>query len=358
MTARVSTDSAHGGLQALVLENELLRAVVLPELGGKLWQLTGQQTGREFLWHNAQLQPGQVSFGATYDDNFFGGWDELFPNDVPEDLAGETFPDHGELWTPTWDWSIQQDTDTVVAVKLALRAPISGCLIEKTLVLKAGEPCLRIHHRITNTLARELPFLWKQHVAVPVNEPARIGLGAKTMYLEDFGQPRAGRAGDVYSWPYHIDDAGVQTDMSLTLPESSAVSEFQYATEMNAGWCAITYQDGAGLGLAFDRDVFRSCWLFGSYGGWNGFQTLILEPCTGYPIQVSQGATNDTHQILAPGQVLETSMTAVIYDDMAEVTGIDADGHVAGPRLTQLTSALASDLPEVRVGADPKGASL
>jgi len=39
MTARVGTDSAHGGLQALVLENELLRAVVLPELGGKLWQL-------------------------------------------------------------------------------------------------------------------------------------------------------------------------------------------------------------------------------------------------------------------------------------------------------------------------------
>src|SRR5680860_317377 len=92
MTARVSTDGAHGGLQALVLENEFLRAVVLPELGGKLWQLTGRRTGREFLWHNAQLQPGQVPFGATYDDNFFGGWDELFPNDVPEQLAGVTFP--------------------------------------------------------------------------------------------------------------------------------------------------------------------------------------------------------------------------------------------------------------------------
>jgi len=46
MTARVSTDGAHGGLQALVLENELLRAVVLPELGGKLWQLTGLRTGQ------------------------------------------------------------------------------------------------------------------------------------------------------------------------------------------------------------------------------------------------------------------------------------------------------------------------
>lgn len=60
MTARVSTDGSQGGLKALVLENEVLRAVVLPELGGKLWQLTGKRTGREFLWHNAQLQPGQV----------------------------------------------------------------------------------------------------------------------------------------------------------------------------------------------------------------------------------------------------------------------------------------------------------
>lgn len=36
MTARVSTDGAHESLQAVVLKNELLRAVVLPELGGEL----------------------------------------------------------------------------------------------------------------------------------------------------------------------------------------------------------------------------------------------------------------------------------------------------------------------------------
>lgn len=46
MTARVSTDGAHESLQAVVLENELLRAVVLPELGGELWQLTGLRTGQ------------------------------------------------------------------------------------------------------------------------------------------------------------------------------------------------------------------------------------------------------------------------------------------------------------------------
>jgi hypothetical protein len=115
MTARVSTDGAHESLQAVVLKNELFRAVVLPELGGKLWQLTGLRIGPEFLWHNAQLQPGQVPFGATYDDNFFGGWDEVFPNDVPEELTRATGNHRSICWRRTGSrrgWSTPRTSST------------------------------------------------------------------------------------------------------------------------------------------------------------------------------------------------------------------------------------------------------
>ena len=44
MTVRVSSEWSYRGLQALVLENERVRVVVLPELGGKIWQLTALRT--------------------------------------------------------------------------------------------------------------------------------------------------------------------------------------------------------------------------------------------------------------------------------------------------------------------------
>jgi hypothetical protein len=314
------------------MDNEFLRIVVLPELGGKVWQLTAVRSGRDLLWHNPRLKARTVPFGATYDDVFLGGWDELFPNDMPEELAGEPFPDHGELWASDWDWSVERGPEEVRVV-LTLRAPISGCGVEKTLTLRSGESHLRVHSRITNHGHAQLPYLWKQHVAVPVSEPASIGLGARTMYVEDFGAPRAGSPGETYTWPHLVHSDGGATDMSTTLPPGSRVSEFQYATDLDAGWCSVTYQDGAGIGLAFDPEVFRSCWLFASYGGWRGHEVLILEPCTGYPVSVGEGVEAGTHQVLPPGGTVETSLTAVVYDRMAGVSGISLDGDVEGRAL-------------------------
>lgn len=345
MTARVSSDWSYHGLRALVLENNHMRVVVLPELGGKVWQITGTRNNREFLWHNDRLQPRKVPFGTGYDDSFFGGWDELFPNDAPEDLAGEPYPDHGELWTSPWSWSVEQEGPEVVSVRLTLRTPISGCLLEKTLTLNSGQPSLTLSHRIENTLPKALPFLWKQHVAVPVDEPARVDLAPASMYVEDFGTPRAGGPGTTYTWPTLIDESGHATDMSRTLPRSSGVSEFQYATELSAGWCSVTYGDGTGLGLVFDANVFRSCWLFASYGGWRGLQALVLEPCTGYPVEVSVGADAGTHQTLAPGQVITTSITAVVYDGMSEIHAVHPDGRVEGVRGPEALPSTDIDRP-------------
>jgi hypothetical protein len=317
MTVRVTSDWSYRGLQALVLENERVRAVVLPELGGKIWQLTALRTGRDLLWHNPRLPARPLPFGSVYDDVFLGGWDELFPNDVPEELAGEPYPDHGELWASQWDWSIERAPGEARVI-LELRTPISACTIVKTLTLRAGAPSLSVRTRIANPTHQALPYLWKQHVAMPTHEPATIGLGATTMLVGDFGSPRAGRPGETYTWPLHRADDGTATDMSSTLPRESRVSEFQYATELAEGRCSLTYADGTGLELQFDRDVFRSCWLFASYGGWRDHEVVVLEPCTGYPVSVQEGLAAATHQVLEPGAHVETELTAIVHDGAKE----------------------------------------
>jgi len=328
--ATICTDWTYRGFQAVILENDLLKVVILPGLGAKIWQITYKPASRDLLWQHPRIAPRPVGFGASYDDHFFGGWDELFPNDVPETLGGEAMPDHGELWTLPWSFETRSEGGEA-AVKLWVETPVSACRMEKTIRLRAGEAKLRFSHRLTNLGRGELPFLWKLHAAVKADEYGRIDVGAKSAYIEDFGPTRTGKTGVSYEWPYAAAEDGTRHDMRRCLPSSSGVNEFQYLTELSGGWCA--YTDTAsriGLGLAFDPEAFRSCWLFATYGGWRGLSTVVLEPCTGYPISVAEGAAAGTHRTLAAGETFATDVVAVVYAGLQAVGGIDRDGNVEG----------------------------
>lgn len=300
------------GLQALILRNEQLSVVALPELGGKVWEIHDRLSGRQLLWHHPRLRPGRLPFGSGYDDAFYGGWDELFPNDVPEVLSGEAYPDHGELWSLPWDWTTGRGEDGSASLTMSVGTPISSCTVTKTITLDAGARGIRVDHILTAD-GPPLPFLWKQHLALAGSVGARIDLGARDMLIGDFGTPRAGGPGTGYVWPY-LDDATGRHDMRETLSPASRTAELQYATALQDGWCALTHRDGTGIGLRFDRELFRSCWTFASYGGWRNLDVVVLEPCTGYPLSVTEGVADGTHQVLAAGETLRTSMTLDVFD--------------------------------------------
>ena len=93
---------------AVVMQNDAIRVVVVPEIGGKIISLVSHLTGREWLWKNPHLAlrkppPDATDFGA-FDA---GGWDEVFPTvnpcRVPNSAWGDRMlTDHGELWYRPW----------------------------------------------------------------------------------------------------------------------------------------------------------------------------------------------------------------------------------------------------------------
>ena len=268
--AQVITGWSYRGLDAVTLSNDRLRVVLLPSLGGRVWEITHVATGRQLLWHNPRLAPSLVAFGAGYDDHFVGGWDELFPNDLPEDLAGEPFPDHGEVWSAPWAWEVLPGPDA--AVRLAVTTRISNCTLVRTVRLAPGSDAVDIELSITNGSGAELPMLHKQHLAVDLPPGSRIDLPPATAEIGDFGRPRAGAAGEVFDWPTcnGVDYAGAPAD-------DGAVSELLFAS-VEEGWCACTGPDGTGTGLVFDRAVYPSVWTFASWGGWRHPSVAVLEP--------------------------------------------------------------------------------
>lgn len=308
---RVDTDWSYGGLPVVVLENAALRLVVVPVLGGKILSLVDKATDVELLWRHPRLVPRPVPFGASYDDQFVGGWDELYPNDEPEELAGEPMPDHGELWTLPWHAATASEGDTA-SVTLSTRTPISSSAVTKTLTLHAAEPHVRVDYRLHNTGTTPQPFLWKSHVAVAIETGARVDMGAETVLLHSFGRPRARGTEPTFVWPT-LEAEGLRHDMRETPAPDSGLAEFLIATAMREGFCEVSRPAaGVGLRLDFDLAALPSCWLFGSYGGWRGLHTLVLEPCTGYPLSVRDGVAAGTHQVLTAASERRWTVMATV----------------------------------------------
>ncbi|MGA8868674.1 MAG: hypothetical protein WB510_16990, partial [Candidatus Sulfotelmatobacter sp.] len=113
MNLSVTTAWSFRGLRTVVIENRFLRVVVLPEAGAKIWQIIYKPTDVELLWNNPRIAPARLPSTSRYDDVWSGGWDELFPNDEIALIEGESYPDHGELWTGEWQAEPWAKTDEV-----------------------------------------------------------------------------------------------------------------------------------------------------------------------------------------------------------------------------------------------------
>jgi hypothetical protein len=331
---RLDTNWHFRGFQVIRLENALLRVDVVPELGGKIYSLIYKPFDRNLLWHNPRIELCKVPLGANYNNNYAGGWDELFPNDAPGDFQGESLPDHGELWCQAWDCAILEQSLEQVSIRLSRYGSVTQTLMEKTITLRRDEPVLRFHHRLTNFSNRELLFLWKLHPALAIGPDHRIDVPAKKVLLADLGPAFPDRFGGKvreYTWPTAFDPNGKECDLHVVLPPQSNVAEMHLCVELTDGWCALTdTKSKVGFGLNFPKDVFTTVWVLMLYGGWRGLYHVILEPCTAYPYDLREALQRGRLGHLGGGQTLEADVVAVAYSGKTSVSKIGADGSVEG----------------------------
>jgi len=301
------------GLTALVLENRELRIVVLPELGGKIWSIFSKRHDREMLWHNPRVPPRLAHHGASYDNWFCGGWDEVFPNDFPVEIDGEAWPDHGEIWSLPAAWSLVEQTPDTVSIALQHRGVVLPTRFRKVMTLRAGESSLDLAYEIANDGGAPLDVHWKSHPALPLGPGARLHLPARRVIDEPgFGEIYAERA---FAWPQAPRRDGSARDLRVVPETDSGEVEFWYGVDLEDGRAAVSYpEEGIGFGLAFDPGILSSVWVFGTAGGWRGLNTVIVEPCTGYLANLPDAIANGSVLNLAPATGVSTSLSAVVLD--------------------------------------------
>ena len=321
----VNADWSYRGLRVVMIENRFLRVAILPEAGAKIWQITYKPLDADLLWNNSRSGPARLPLNSRYDDVWSGGWDELFPNDEVAMIDGESYPDHGELWTGEWSAETFAHADDV-GVRLRYVTPISAIEIEKTIRISRKRACIDFHHRFVNRSRNCFPFLWKLHPAMAVSTQHRIDFPAMKVALEPAFPGTLAGSPEISNWPIVRGPQG-DIDLRRIPPEDAKQLYFFYGTEMQGNWCALTNTaNKLSCALQFDATIFPCCWLFAAYGGWRNHNVAVLEPCTGYPLNFEAMKASGRHRSLRPGETLETDVRFLVQEGLSSVGEIDVAG--------------------------------
>jgi len=317
------------GLQVVRLENELLRVDVLPDLGAKVYNFVHKPSGRNLLWHNPRVPPARQAFGACFDDNWSGGWDELIPNDLPvPEPEGDVLPDHGEYWSQPARWEVLQDSGTVGQARFTLMGRVLPVRLDKTLTLREGGSHLEVHYRLANQGPKLVEFVWNIHPAMAISADTRLDVPVREGYSDPWRETQF-KGFTKFNWPYITDLKGRKVDLRRVEGPESALADMHYLTNVHEGWYAVTdVAARVGFGLAFPKEVFPHVWLFRTFGGWRGLYTLILEASNGLTRDLAQARKTGVCGRLEPGATLDVDVTAVAYSGVTSVSRIDPDGTV------------------------------
>jgi galactose mutarotase-like enzyme len=328
---RVDDGWSYQGQPVIRIENEKLRADVLPGMGAKILHLVDKAGDRDVLWRNPRVPVRPGPLHADVDDYFAGGWDDAFPTgDACLSEYGERLPYMGEVWNLALRAVIERAGPDEAVVVLDGHTPITPARWTRTLTLRAAEPVLRLHTRIENVGHRPFSFSWGSHPALAVHEGMRLDVPAETGEVTDAGEDGPlGARGVRYRYPLLRAGAADALDVRRVPAASLAHHALHALTGLSGGWIAATDPAARrGFGVVFDPQVHTCVWQWMAYGGFRGWYHAILEPWTAPQPALADARAAGQARILAPGEVLESEMTGVLYAGVAHVASLAADGTV------------------------------
>ena len=346
---RVSDAWTYRGLRTAVLENEVLRVVVLVDKGADVYQLVHKPTDVDFLWRSpwgvrdpSRFLPTTGSGGSVWLDVYEGGWQTVLPGGgYPSVYGGADLGLHAEVNTMPWDCAVVEDTPDRVSLRCWVRTYRMPFFFEKTLTLTKDSPVLEVAQALVNEGEEPVHCVWGEHIALGppfLSEDCVIDLpgGRLINHPVDFHPNNRLKAGFEGPWPWSDTRDGGRVDLSRVPPPEAKVYDMSYVADMPAGWYAVTNQRlGLGFAVSYPEQVFRYLWYWQSLGGGSGYPwygrtyNVGLEPFTSFTNEGLETAiANGTALSLEPGQRVEAHLKAIAFAGTGSVDRVEDDGTV------------------------------
>ncbi|MEU2951127.1 DUF5107 domain-containing protein [Streptomyces xanthochromogenes] len=310
-------------LDTIVIENDRLRATVLPGLGGRVHSLFHKPTGRELLYTNPVFQPADFALNGAW---FSGGieWNigatgHTTLSCAPLHAALVPAPDGGQM-VRLWEWERLRDLPFQV-----------------DLWLPDDSDFLYVGVRVRNPHERTAPVYWWSNIAVEEGERTRVLAPAEEAW--HFGYERTLRRVPVPEF----DGA----DRTYPLRSEHPADYFYEVPDGARRWIASLDDGGRGL-VQTSTDTLRGrkLFLWGSGRGGRRWQEWLTEPGTvGYAeIQAGLARTQLEHVPLDAGAEFAwleaygplSADGAVVHGDDWAAARAEAEGRLeqALPRAT------------------------
>jgi hypothetical protein len=296
-------------LPAYMLDNGVLRATVLPTLGGRVWSLYDNVRGRELLFRNPVLQ--FANFGLT--NAWFAGGIEWNLGSTghttlscrPMHAAVVAGPDGDML--RLWEWERTRD--------LVLQVDISS---------PPGSDRLYASTRVINPDPEEKPLYYWTNIAVPESPETRVLTTAEAAWRTEY----TGALTRV-SVP-HPDRADVDTSYTMASPFPA---DYFYEVEGQRGRYIVAVEpDGAGFAQTSTQGLRgRKLFLWGNGRAGSRWQEWLCGSGARYAeIQAGWCPTQLEHDRLAGGaSVSWTEAFGGVDLDPGTVRGGYADASAA-----------------------------
>lgn len=255
-------------VKTAVLENNAIKAVFLPEFGGRLWQLIDKRTGKNLLYTNDVIRPSNL---ATRNAWFSGGVEWNIG------IIGHTPLTMESLFT-----AVMEDGDGNPVLRMYEYERIRKVVYQMDFWLEEEGTFLNCRMRIVNDSAEVIPMYWWSNMAVPEYEKGRILVPAKEAYTSDFSR--------VYKVDIPMVD-GIDISKYNEIPDQ--VDYFFHIPKTENKYIANLNRDGYGLlHLSTSRLQSRKLFVWGHNAGAARWQEFLTKDAGDYvEIQAGLGKT-------------------------------------------------------------------
>jgi len=180
----------------LVLENMYLKVLILPELGGRIWQVIHKPSGKPMFYQNAVVKP--THWGVEYQKGWLalGGLEWSLP-----------VSEHGYDWGTPWDYAVVADDPNLATVTVS--TPQDGRLLHATIAiaLRADAASFTIAPTLTNLDDQPLAFsFWHDAMLAPgsgtrPSAELRFVLPSDAVTLHSTNDAALPQPGQRFPWP-------------------------------------------------------------------------------------------------------------------------------------------------------------
>lgn len=295
-------------MEAVQLENEKLRIIVLPGLGGKIASLYLKSKDFELIFQNKEenyREPKLYSDFGSFDGS---GFDDAFPsiNASLVKVGGTNvkYPDHGEIWNSNFSYNINGEK-----LELCLNSSILSYCYKKVISLKGDR--VIIEYKISNIGKLAFPCIWTAHYLVNCEEKMVLLFPEDTCRIMNVTESSyLGNINKIHPYPITKSIKGENYSLDRIYPQSYNKCEKYYVYgDLKKGECGIYYpHKDIRYKLYFDQYILPYLGFWVTEGGFRGDYNCALEPSNGFYDGIDIAAKEVKLFSLGSGKTLKFNM--------------------------------------------------